>query len=327
MDQSLKTVLIIVGVILFLFAHLYLIYRCIFTVSRKKAENQVSLYKGAAYRERKDEIFDLILRAKALPSRGVTTTSFDGYELYGSLYETDPDAPFLLIFHGYKSGGLRDVPYWILDGTAKGYNLLAVDQRTHRKSGGRCVSLGVRERFDVQTWAEYIAKNYGEDKKITVMGASMGAGTVLMAAALPFPDSVSGIVADGGYTSASDIMKKVSLDRHVPLWFSCPLMWISAKIFGNFRLGDGSALEALPKTKIPVLIIHGEKDAFVPCSMAKENYEACNSEKELYIIPGAGHGLCYLTDPDRYRKVLGGFLERTNPVVPAETVSAERGRV
>jgi len=312
--ETLKTVLIIIGIILILVAHLYLIYRCIFTVTKKKAANQVSLYKGQAYRDRKEEIFDLILRAKALPYRGVTTTSHDGYELYGSLYETSPDAPFLLIFHGFKSGGLRDVPYWMLDGVAKGYNLLVVDQRTHRKSGGRCVTLGVKERFDVLTWSEYIAKNFGEDKKITVMGASMGAGTVLMAADLPFPASVSGIVADGGYTSASNIMKKVSLDRHVPLWFSYPLMWSSAKIFGNFRLGDGSALEALPKTKIPVLIIHGEKDAFVPCYMAKENYEVCGSEKELYIVSGAGHGLCYLTDPEKYREVLGGFLMRTNPV-------------
>ena len=42
--------------------------------------------------------------------------------------------------------------------------------------------------------------------------------------------------------------------------------------------------------------------------MSIENYYACQAPKELYIVPGAGHGLSFLVDPEGYqRKVLDFF--------------------
>ena len=58
----------------------------------------------------------------------------------------------------------------------------------------------------------------------------------------------------------------------------------------------------------PVLIIHGEDDRFVPCDMSRENFEACASRKRLVTIPGAGHGLSYAVDPQRYLEELRDFF-------------------
>lgn len=62
------------------------------------------------------------------------------------------------------------------------------------------------------------------------------------------------------------------------------------------------------KSKVPVLIIHGEDDSFVPCEMSRRNYEACASEKELLIVPGADHGMSYVTDKETYVERFKGFL-------------------
>jgi fermentation-respiration switch protein FrsA (DUF1100 family) len=71
--------------------------------------------------------------------------------------------------------------------------------------------------------------------------------------------------------------------------------------------GDYSTVEALRKTKLPVLLIHGEADSFVPGEMTYENFQACGSSKKLLVVPGAGHGGSYLKDPEAYRQALVDF--------------------
>ena len=51
-------------------------------------------------------------------------------------------------------------------------------------------------------------------------------------------------------------------------------------------------------------LVHGEDDNFVPCEMSRKNYELCAAPKKLVTIPGAGHGLCYMVDHERYLKEL-----------------------
>ena len=71
---------------------------------------------------------------------------------------------------------------------------------------------------------------------------------------------------------------------------------------------DCSALDAVADTKIPVFVIHGTKDDFVPTFMGKEIFEACVSEKELWLAEGAGHAESYYLHKEEYeRKVLGFF--------------------
>ena len=64
----------------------------------------------------------------------------------------------------------------------------------------------------------------------------------------------------------------------------------------------------MKKCTVPVIFFHGESDDFVPCEMSRINYEACPSRKMLVTIPGAGHGLCYPKDPERYLGSLREFF-------------------
>ena len=42
--------------------------------------------------------------------------------------------------------------------------------------------------------------------------------------------------------------------------------------------------------------------------MSEAVYNACRSKKELVMIPGAGHGLAYAIEPDRYVEELYDFF-------------------
>ena len=146
--------------------------------------------------------------------------------------------------------------------------------------------------------------------KIYLYGISMGAATVLMASALPLPKSVSGIVADCGYTSPKDIIFSVLRDHHVPAAPVYAVARLGARLFCGFDLDSASAPDALSRSHIPVLFIHGDDDRFVPCRMSRENFEASAAErKKLLIVPNAGHGLSYMLDRPAYLSALHEFLE------------------
>lgn len=142
-------------------------------------------------------------------------------------------------------------------------------------------------------------------------GMSMGAATVLMAADLELPENVVGIVADCGYSSPSAIIKQVLQKRHYPLFPTYALLRLGGRLFGGFDIEEASAAEAMENCHIPVLLIHGEDDRFVPCAMGRENFEHCrSSEKEILTVPGAGHGMSYMADKEAYLSTVSAFLKK-----------------
>ena len=62
-------------------------------------------------------------------------------------------------------------------------------------------------------------------------------------------------------------------------------------------------------TQIPLLLIHGEDDRYVPCSMSRKILEACKGPVTSAFFPGAGHGLSYVADSPRYEALTIEFLE------------------
>ena len=86
-----------------------------------------------------------------------------------------------------------------------------------------------------------------------------------------------------------------------------PLVRLAAKC-GGFNLREASAVSSVSRTRIPVLIVHGGDDRFVPCSMSREIYASCSSPARLEIFEGAGHGLSYIVDEERYSLCAAQFV-------------------
>lgn len=145
---------------------------------------------------------------------------------------------------------------------------------------------------------------------MVLVGVSMGAATVLMASDLELPGNVKAVMADCPFSVPKAIICKVASDMGLPPKPAGVICSLGAFIYGKFRLGSASALEAVRRTKLPVLLIHGKEDTFVPCHMSQEIFDACASEKELHLFPHAGHGMSYLEDPERYEAVVRSFLQR-----------------
>jgi fermentation-respiration switch protein FrsA (DUF1100 family) len=84
-----------------------------------------------------------------------------------------------------------------------------------------------------------------------------------------------------------------------------------------FRCGwsliGASAVRQIRKHKLPMLFIHGEEDDYVPFPMVHRLYAAAQGPKELYTVPGAGHGLSSTVDPQYWNRVFS-FVDSYLPM-------------
>jgi len=242
------------------------------------------------------------------PCEYVTITSHDGLTLSGRYYHVKDGAPLDIGFHGYRSSAMVDFSGGSALCFELGHNVLLVDQRAHGKSQGRTICFGLKERYDLLCWVEYAIQRFGKDVSILLQGVSMGGATVLMASNMDLPENVKGIIADCPYANAMDIILHVGKEMPIPSWLMKPFVILGAKIFGGFDVTETDAIEAVKQTQIPILIIHGDGDTFVPCSMSAKVKDANPQMVSYRTISGAEHGISYLVDTPKYHALVKDFL-------------------
>ena len=301
---------IFLGLIALILLIAYICYRIAFYAPPRKSlpEGTIEIPDGEIYEAHREKMENWVRQMWTMERQSFEITAFDGLKLHAKFYEFAPGAPIELMFHGYRGSAERDLSGGIERCFRVGRSALIVDQRCAGKSDGHVITMGICERRDCLRWIDFAIDHFGPDVKIILTGISMGASTVLMAGAEELPPNVVGILADCGYTSAKAIMYEVIRKMGLPPKPSYPFVKLGAKIFGHFDLEETSPLEAVRHCKLPVIFFHGEDDDFVPCYMSKENFEACPSRKRLVTIPGAGHGLAYAIEPDRYVEELYDFF-------------------
>lgn len=285
-------------------------YRKAFYSPEERKEDIYALPQGEQYEKERQRMLSLIREMDEIPYEAVSISAKDGTKLAARYYHVRDGAPLQIQFHGYRGTALRDFCGGNKLARESGQNTLVVDQRAHGKSGGTTITFGIRERWDCLSWVEYVNQRFGSDTPILLSGVSMGAATVLMASELELPCNVIGIIADCPYSSPEAIIRKVCLeDMHLPPALAVPFIRLGARLFGHFDLREASALEAVQHSHIPILLIHGEDDRFVPCDMSREIFDACLGYKIRKTFPGAGHGLSYIVDTYGYEQAAVQFTE------------------
>ena len=285
-------------------------YRMAFYAPPRKPPEpgKIEIPEGEIYEAHREKMENWVRRMRELPRQSFEIAAFDGLTLRGNFYEYAPGAPIELMFHGYRGSAERDLAGGVERCFKVRRSALIVDQRCAGGSGGHVITFGIHEQRDCLSWIDFAVKHFGPDVKLILTGISMGAATVLMAGSKELPPNVMGILADCGYTSAKEIIQDVIRSMGLPPKLSYPFVKLGARIFGHFDLEEDAPIEAVKTCKLPVIFFHGEADDFVPCRMSRANFEACASHKRLVTIPGAGHGLSYAVEPERYLEELYDFF-------------------
>ena len=149
------------------------------------------------------------------------------------------------------------------------------------------------------------------DANIILHGSSMGASAIMMASGEKLPPAVRGFILDSGFVSVYaefrymlsklTFLPKKMIMRHANRY---------AKKYAGYSLKQASATRQLGSNHLPVLIIHGEEDQFVPVSAAYTIQNATAGENDLFLIPEAQHLEAAVKDPTKYWTVVFSFIEQ-----------------
>lgn len=263
--------------------------------------------------ERKDNAYLAELEAaarrlEARESETVQIVSRDGTRLVGHFIPCPNAKRLILAMHGWRSSWSGDfgtiADFW----QRSGCSVLYAEQRGQNGSGGDYMGFGLVERYDVLDWLHWVEERCGGALPVYLAGVSMGATTVLMAAGLDLPACVHGIAGDCGFTSPREIWKHVA-NHNLHMFFGLRGMMADAMFRQKVKAPEYSTLEAMERCRVPVLLIHGGADRFVPVEMTYRNYAHCAAPKRLLIVPGAGHGMSYFVDRERYEAVVREFWD------------------
>lgn len=245
-------------------------------------------------------------------TREISITSKDGLILCAYWIPSEEAKGTILLAHGYRSTMLVDFGKVLDMYHTQGMNILLPFQRCHGKSEGRFITFGDKESEDMQCWISYHNENLSRCP-VVLSGLSMGASTVMYMLDQPLPDNVKAAIVDCGFTSPAEIIGKVFTDTtHLPSGLFIRIADVFARIFAKFSLYAKDTRKILSKNALPILMIHGKADSFVPCEMSIEGFEACLGDKKLILVENAGHGLSYLKGQPEYQDSILDILDKLN---------------
>jgi uncharacterized protein len=184
-----------------------------------------------------------------------------------------------------------------------GYRVLLPDARAHGESGGPIATYGVLERDDIREWVEWL---YGRGATCVYgFGESMGAALIVQAEAAE--PRLCGVVAESTFST----FREVAYDRFaqhgdVPLWLArigaalpveAGIVWTSWRY--GVDLSQANPADALAKSKIPTLLIHGTRDMNIRARHSKAMAEANPGHTTLWLVD-SDHGGAVGAGPEQF---------------------------
>jgi fermentation-respiration switch protein FrsA (DUF1100 family) len=165
---------------------------------------------------------------------------------------------------------------------ARGFNVFVFDYRGYGASEGRPGLEGAQRDIDA-AMRTLLARGDLDKNRIVIYGQSLGGAlAVYNVAHSPFRDHIRALVVESAFSGYVEITREKFADH----WFTWPFQWLP-------QLTVDDRFSPLPVIKmispIPLLILHGERDATVPVQHGRELYDAALEPKQLWIVPVAGH--------------------------------------
>lgn len=234
-----------------------------------------------------------LLGGHSAPHRRVALRSADGTDLHAVLLPGPGGAgrgPAVVLAHGFAAHGAKPAYAWLADELATRMTVLAPDLRGHGRSGGAS-HLGGAEGADVGAGVELL-RGLGHDW-VAAVGASMG-GT-----------SVANAVAGGTALEAAVLVSSPAWIEDVPT--TVPMqrlhrLWTHAAGRTAVRAGVGVRVvpprrwsrpldpaRALADWDGPLLVVHGDDDAYFPLEHAHRLAGRPGGATTLWVEPGFGH--------------------------------------
>ena len=231
----------------------------------------------------------------------VTLRAADGVELAAWFLPAKGAAQATVLFLHGNAENISTHFFNVAWMPAEGFNVLALDYRGYGASAGSPSLPGVQRDIDAAMSA-LLARPDVDARRIVVFGQSLGGALALHYAARgAHRGALRAVVSDSAFADYRMIVG----EKMASFFLTWPLQWLPALSVDN----DYSPLRSIGAiSPLPLVLIHGEKDALVPAHHGQRLYEAAKAPKELWMVPDAGH-IQSVQDP-ALRRRLSDYLRR-----------------
>jgi fermentation-respiration switch protein FrsA (DUF1100 family) len=178
----------------------------------------------------------------------------------------DARRPLFVMFLG-NGDNLGIIAPRLRDMTEDGSGVLAVAYRGYSGSTGAPSEAGLRE--DAET-AYRFAVGIVAPRRIVLFGYSLGSGVAVPLAAR---HETAALVLFAPFSSAVAVAAR-----------DFPFIPVRLLMKDQFR-----SIEVVGKVKVPILMLHGERDPVVPIASGRELYAAAPEPKRFRALPEADH--------------------------------------
>lgn len=241
------------------------------------------------------------------PHRDVFFRTADGVLLHGARFfavESTKRRGTVIQFHG-NAGNLTSHYRSLTWVTEHGYDLLTFDYRGYGRSEGSPSPEGLHRDALATIALARSTPAPSEEPDLVLIGQSLG-GAVLLRAMVDLQERarVRAVVVEGTFASFTAMAAHV-VKRPV---FTHPLAPIAMALVSD-RYAPAGAIEKV--APIPLLVVHGQRDAIVPASFGCEIFALAREPKELWLVPGAGHIEALREPRFNLQRALIHWLDRT----------------
>lgn len=239
----------------------------------------------------------------------------------------------VVVLHGLWGSAEITAPHGACLANA-GFRCVLIDLRGHGESTGATISFGKHEADDLRDVLRILRADGTISGPTALVGFSYGASVALMAAGQGI--GVRGVAAVAPFARLRDVAPNFA--RAFVGW----LAWFAtegladrvvarAGELGGFDPLADSPLAAAPAVRMPVLLVHGEKDTLVPPEQSALLDATLGGPHRRVLVPGQDHieevldpGLSLpallpwlerLLAPDAYRSVDGPLVGWTGEVL------------
>lgn len=219
--------------------------------------------------------------------------------IVGRFYRTNEYklAPTILFFHG---NGEIATDYDFIGPTYQqmGINFFVADYRGYGQSDGHpsFSSMIADAHVIYQSFRKYLSENNFLGS-VSVMGRSLGSASAIEIAA-HYQSQLACLIIESGFASTYNLLRRLGIPSSLLL---------------PEKEEAASTLPLTKKVKIPTLFIHGENDMIIPLEDGIALHKNVASEnKNILIVPGAGHNDLLLIGPDDYMEAIEKIISETS---------------
>lgn len=208
----------------------------------------------------------------------------------------------------------------VLELAARGLSVVMLDLRGHGESEAARLTFGRREPRDVLGAVDFLLARGYQPRSIGILGASMG-GVSAIAAAAEEP-AIGALVTDSAFARLDDVLHaQFARLTRLPTCVLSGALLAARVLTGESLLHHPPAVNMLQLRGRPTLVIHAERDPFVPVHHAHALAQA--GESAVWITPGNRHLASFGVAGREYEALVGAFFARHLAAVAPEVILGE----